>query len=151
MTAAVPILLLPSFSSLIFAVRRPNFRLEDAVDLRRGEAVATSLPAASVVTLPNVKQCLRLCWYATNCADISYNLQTKSCRLFDVQSHRMALADVVSRQGEMFASMLDARLDQVKCIFLYFILFYQYINNDNYYINGAFISVFSNQFKAWQG
>ena len=113
---AVPLLFWVSISSMIFAVRRPNFRLEDAVVLKKGEAVATSFPATSEVTLPNFKQCLRLCWYASNCADISYNFDTKSCRLFDVASHSMAHAVIVKQPESTFASVLNTRKDQVSRI-----------------------------------
>ena len=101
---------------MIFAVRRPNFRLEDAVVLKKGEAVATSFPATSEVTLPNFKQCLRLCWYASICADISYNSETKSCRLFDVASHNMAHAVIVKQPETTFVSVLNTRKDKVSRI-----------------------------------
>ena len=125
---AAAVLSLPSaiLLPLAQAVSRPNFRLEDAVDLRRGEAVTTSLPATSNVTLPNFGQCLRLCWYATNCADISYNFETKTCRLFDVTSHSLVLAVVENRAGETFASVFSARMDKViTSLFTYCLSFYR--------------------------
>ena len=113
---AVPSFTLAGFLPLVLAVSRNNFRLEDAVVLKKGEAVATSFPATSEVTLPNFKQCLRLCWYASICADISYNSETKSCRLFDVASHNMAHAVIVKQPETTFVSVLNTRKDKVSRI-----------------------------------
>ena len=95
--------------------------LEQTVHVRKGQGVSLHVRASSSVTLPNFRQCLRLCWYISACADVSYDSVTKACRLFSTTDHSAALSAVRDSYGQTFASVLTAdrsRVSTIDCLFV---------------------------------
>ena len=59
------------------------------------------------MTVNGRHDCIRECFYLTNCKSVDYNEQDHTCKLNDVDSKYVAMTDFEDRKGSIFSDISD--------------------------------------------